>query len=506
MILDSKRKIFQVKNKKQLFIDEKFIDSSNNVTLTMNPPYMSEIPILVPDKPWENRIGSYNTVIKDNDLFRMWYDFTPPENDPSGITRGVAYAESTDGIHWEKPNIGLIEICGSKSNNVVIPRVPNAPRGETEGGTVFLDTNPNCSRKEKYKFWTKIRGIPQEDQARGMNGPFWQMYSSDGINWNTYNDRIETEHSDTQNVPFWDDKIKKYVGFGRTRNPYKGFKVRGIGRIESTNFHDWSKMEEVFRVEESDWRTIPSLECSQRLGGYVDVYTNAASKYEFAEDVYLMLPSFLYHWECIKYVKSNDLDEDDMHINFPDTSDIKLLTSRDGVNWKQSPGKQSFLRLGLSGKLRSKQIYTSPGFIKVEDELWNYCSGSNRNHSGQLDLHADQLKSGIFRNISRLDGFISADTPYNGGWLKTPPIFFKGSKLYLNIDTSAGGSAKIEFQDLSGKPIKNFSIKNCDTINGNSVEMPVSFDGKTNLNDLAEKPVQIYIETYDTKLYGFQFL
>ena len=69
------------------------------------------------------------------------------------------------------------------------------------------------------------------------------MYSSDGINWNTYDDRVKTEHSDTQNVPFWDDEIKKYVGFGRTRNPYKGFKVRGIGRIESTNFHDWSKME-----------------------------------------------------------------------------------------------------------------------------------------------------------------------------------------------------------------------------------------------------------------------
>ena len=100
MIQDSKSQIFQVKNKKQLFIDEKFIDYSNNVTLTMNPPYMSEIPVMVPDKPWENRIGSYNSVIKENDLFRMWYDFTPPENDPSGITRGVAYAESTDGIHW----------------------------------------------------------------------------------------------------------------------------------------------------------------------------------------------------------------------------------------------------------------------------------------------------------------------------------------------------------------------------------------------------------------------
>ena len=215
-----------IENRKQLFIDKRFIQDSENVSLTMNPPYMGEDPVLIPDRPWEVRIGGYNTVIKEDGLFRMWYDFTPPENDPSGITRGVAYAESNDGINWVKPDIGLVEICGNKNNNVVIPRIPNAPRGETEGGTVLLDTNPDCWPDERYKFWTKIQHIPEEDTARGMTGAFWQMYSSDGIYWNVYPDRIDTPKCDTQNVPFWDDRINKYVGYGRTRNPYKGFKVR----------------------------------------------------------------------------------------------------------------------------------------------------------------------------------------------------------------------------------------------------------------------------------------
>ena len=213
---------------KQLFIDQRFIQDSKDVSLTMNPPYMGEDPVLIADRPWEVHIGGYNTVIKENGLFRMWYDFIPPENDPSGITRGVAYAESNDGINWEKPDIGLVEICGNKNNNVVIPRIPNAPRGETEGGTVLLDTNPDWLPDERYKFWTKIQHIPDEDTARGMTGPFWQMYSSDGIYWNVYPDRIDTAACDTQNVPFWDDRINKYVGYGRTRNPYKGFKVRGV--------------------------------------------------------------------------------------------------------------------------------------------------------------------------------------------------------------------------------------------------------------------------------------
>ena len=96
------------------------------------------------DRPWEARIGGYNTVIKEGGRFRMWYDFTPPAGDPSGITRGAAYAESTDGLHWDKPDIGLVEIGGSRANDVVIPRLPDSPRGETEGGAVLLDTNPDC--------------------------------------------------------------------------------------------------------------------------------------------------------------------------------------------------------------------------------------------------------------------------------------------------------------------------------------------------------------------------
>ena len=292
-----------VGNRKQLFIDDRFIDRSEDVELTMNPPHMGEEPVLVPDRPWETRIGGYNTVIREGGRFRMWYDFTPPDDDPSGITRGVAYAESSDGIHWEKSEIGLVEMCGTLANNVVIPRLPDAPRGETEGGTVMLDTNPDCPDEERYKFWTKVRDIPPEDRARGMAEPFWQMYSSDGIYWNVYPDQVDTPACDTQNVPFWDDRLGKYVGYGRTRNPYMGFRVRGIGRIESTDFHDWSEMVEVYRAEASEWRFTPPAECAERLGGYVDVYTNAACKYPYAEDVYLMLPSFLYHWECVEVVR-----------------------------------------------------------------------------------------------------------------------------------------------------------------------------------------------------------
>jgi hypothetical protein len=495
----------EIGSRKQLFIDRRFIADSVNVELVMNPAQIREEPVLVADRLWEASIAAYNTVVREADRFRMWYDFIPPENDPSGITRGVAYAESRDGVYWDKPEIGLVEIGGSKANNVVIPRLPDAPRGETEGGTVLLDMNPDCRPGERYKFWTKVRGIPEEDQARGMIGQFWQMYSEDGIYWNVYPKDTEIVPCDTQNVPLWDDRLGKYVGYGRTRNEMNGFRVRGVGRTESDDFRSWSDMVEVFRADKSDWRAVPPAECRDRLGGYVDVYTNAAMKYPYAQDAYFMMPSFLYHWECVEAVEGDGDEAADVHVNFPDTADVRLLTSRDGVSWSQAPGRKPFLPVGLAGGPRSRQMYTSPGVVRVGDLLWNYCYGNNIDHSGQVDPGSDGRDEGIFINESRLDGFMSADTPYAGGWLFTPPIVFEGSRLELNIDTGAGGLATVEIQSADGGPIDGFTRQDCRTLNGNSARMPVRFDGGAELGSLAGEPVRLRIETYDSKLYAFQF-
>ena len=68
-----------VGSEKQLFIDNRFIAKSEGVTLTMNPPQQDHEPLLVSDKPWDGPLGVYNTVLKEGDRFRMWYDVTPPE-------------------------------------------------------------------------------------------------------------------------------------------------------------------------------------------------------------------------------------------------------------------------------------------------------------------------------------------------------------------------------------------------------------------------------------------
>ena len=49
--------MIEIGTRKQLFIDQRLIQDSEDVSLTMNPPYMAEDPILIADRPWEVHIG-----------------------------------------------------------------------------------------------------------------------------------------------------------------------------------------------------------------------------------------------------------------------------------------------------------------------------------------------------------------------------------------------------------------------------------------------------------------
>ena len=35
----------------------------------------------------------------------------------------IGYCESTDGVHWEKPELGLVDFNGSQANNIVMAAI-----------------------------------------------------------------------------------------------------------------------------------------------------------------------------------------------------------------------------------------------------------------------------------------------------------------------------------------------------------------------------------------------
>jgi len=113
--------------------------------------------------------------------------------------------------------------------------------------------------------------------------------------------------------------------------------------------------------------------------------------------------------------------------SWPDTGDLQLAVSRDARNFRRLGGRRPFLRLGMEGSFYSKWIWPVLQPLRMGDELWLYYWGTNSNHSSVVDPKAKELDSAISRAILRLDGFVSVDAAYSGGWLTTPPLTFEGS-------------------------------------------------------------------------------
>jgi len=151
-----------------------------------------------------------------------------------------------------------------------------------------------------------------------------------------------------------------------------------------------------------------------------------------------------------------------------------------------------------------KKIYIGYGMVRRGDEIWQYFMGSEEYHSPWVKQPNCET---IFRAVQRFDGFVSADTPYQGGSLTTRPLAFRGNRLILNIDTGATGFAQVGVLDEHGVPIPGFELDSCVYVNGNHIETEVEWlDRGADVGELAGRTVKLVFRSRGTKLYSMQFV
>ena len=110
------------------------------------------------------------------------------------------------------------------------------------------------------------------------------------------------------------------------------------------------------------------------------------------------------------------------------------------------------------------------------------------------------------RYTLRLDGFVSASAPMQGGELLTRVLKFEGSKLKVNFATSAAGTLKVEIQDAKGRPIPGYSLPEADETFGNEIDRTVSWNGSTDVSRISGQAVRLRFTLQDADLYAFQFV
>jgi hypothetical protein len=65
---------------------------------------------------------------------------------------------------------------------------------------------------------------------------------------------------------------------------------------------------------------------------------------------------------------------------------------------------------------------------------------------------------------------------------------------------------RCELQDADGVPLPGFSLDECDVLIGDGIEMVVSWDGgRSELRELAGKPVRLRLELRDADIYALRF-
>ncbi len=176
--------------------DDYSIPFFDNLQLSMEAPqkYPGN-PVLKlgrPGEPDEWQIGYYGTVLRINGKFRMWYIAEARETYINPLWGGglikenpgerFAYAESDDGIHWLKPDLGLTDFRGSRHNNLV-----SLPKG-FRGYHVMVRYEPEePDPTRRYKILCRIMKfgdfkVPKR-WVSGKGGAYIPFYSPDGLHW-----------------------------------------------------------------------------------------------------------------------------------------------------------------------------------------------------------------------------------------------------------------------------------------------------------------------------------
>jgi hypothetical protein len=429
------------------FLDDYLIEKMDGVELQLQHPILRET-VITFDAPWEGDTSAYVTVFKDGDKYRMYYRGSAGD---SGHEEVTCTAESADGIHWTKPNLGLFEVAGTKENNVV---------WVVKGGHAFApfkDPNPSAKPEELYKAVAPSKG--------DANAAVLDAYvSADGYRWKQVGTApiITDGRFDSQNLAFWDAERKEYVCYYRDyRNS-----TREIKRSTSRDFVHWTP---------GEWVTY-NLAPEQ-------YYTNAIIPYFRAPHIYVGFPK--------RFVLDRKAVESHP---YPGVSDGVFISSRDGLVFHK--WLEGFHRPGLDqGNWTDRNNMAAWGILELKPgEVSIYYS-----------QHYRHPTNGIVRTTIRTDGFVSVHAGSKAGEMVTKPLVFDGKELVINYSTSAVGGVQVEIQDAEGKPVSGFALDDCPVIYGDEIERVVKWKSGSDLSSLAGKPIRLRFRMTDGDLYSMRF-
>jgi hypothetical protein len=506
------RQYKRIEDRKQFFVDDDMIACVRNLTRTQHAPVKHPSnPLIVRDRPWEVvpyfRTPTFSVHFDPQDkLFKCWYedyfDYYAISKHHMQINNRMLYAQSTDGLNWEKPALGKYQMDGHDTN--VVFSYP--PYFSASCNSVLLDPDdPDPDRRYKSVYIYRRAGanVPKTSPMRSTGAAGLSIaFSPNGIDWTPFegNPIISDWGSDVE-ILTRDPVTRAYVLYGRADHPWNSshpdFQAwfatvwpdqpagiwntrRCVYRLESDDCLNWSPAELVF---------VPGKDDNLDDGHYG--FTPWRS-----DDQHLGILGLLHQVD-------NEFD-------------IELLHSRDGRAWQRFPGHQPLVPRGAAGSYDNIMIECPTVPLVVGNEIWMYYGGSSVHHDWWIFGQEDRLPVPEAYDINipanghhlclatlRLDGWVSLRASLREGFLETKPFFSAGEKLHLNVRCGEGGYVAVEVMDNWSNIWSGFSRADCDVFTGDDVDHVVSWQGGTAINNIPGIiKLRIYLRNAD--VYSFK--
>jgi len=476
--------VLSIGSRREVFWDDALVDKKKTTaTLKMHSPQPQEV-VLEHDAPWEGDGCDFHCIVKDGELYRLYYlawEMQPEPPRKRSIV--VAYAESKDGLHWVKPNLGLCEFNGSKENNILLDQAT----AKWDNFFVFKDLNPACPPDEIFK------GVEGQGQVLRC------LTSADGIHFKKAWEMTDIGAFDTLNVALWDPLAGVYRCYIRDFHTVTGEDfprpskhsallasgIRDIRWMESKDFKTWTTPVRLDFGDAEDFQ----------------LYTNAVQRYYRADHMFVGFPSrylerkaWTPNYDQLPGAERRKVRMKKKWRYGLATTDCLFMSSRDGKRWNR--WDEAFMAPGPEREYNwvYGDCYPAVGMIETPSALPD---APNELSLYAFDNHWAMKPTQWRRYTLRIDGFASYHATYKPCQLVLKPFRFEGRELSVNFATSAAGSIKIALHG-GGR-----TIHSCELF-GDSLDRRVPFE-KGDVASFAGIPVTMEITMSDADIYSFKF-
>lgn len=407
----------------------------------------AENPLLVSDHPDDGgRMSLYGSVIRrpSDGLWQLWYT----AGGTHGKSLALGYAESDDGIHWERPKLP----DGPRpSTHIVFDRSPH--------GACILYDEAESRPGWRYKM---LAGAAPSHRISAFR-------SADGIRW------VDAAENPAIGInPDCPMSLHRAVDGRLVLYCRAQFGDRRVSRRESWDFVHWTEPRVVIDQEPAD-------------APQTQFYGLGAVPY----GPYEIGALWVYH----------TLEEDLGFNKMRGHQQPELAYSRSGYAWHRLQVGFPLISLGEEGSWKWGNIQPASAPVFLEDEIRFYYAGYRREHGKTAEYDGEEPGWGIsFVSLSpdRFVGLRTADEAR----LLTRPVWIEHPDFLVNARIDAGGWVKVGLEDMTGEPVPGFDLDDCLPLTGDRLDHRVHWRGDPDRTVLLGKELRLRLEAARTTVYA----